>query len=314
MYNPATRLLTILELLQSQETISGPEIAAKLEVEVRSVRRYITMLRDMGIPIESEKGRYGSYSLRPGYHVPPLMFTDSEVLAVALGLLVARQIGLASVAGVESAISKIERVLPETLQGRIQAFRETLTFHIPDYQPISDEMIAQCSLATHLHHRLWIAYEGNNGRMSERSIDIYGLVFHTGHWYAASYCHLRQDLRTFRLDRVKETRLLEDTFEPPPDFNALEHVLHSIASMPGSWAVNILLKTSMEKVRRYITADMAHLEAVGEGVTMTCNTNNIEWMARFLLSTGFQLRVYEPDELYQAMREIALSVLQSIEK
>src|SRR5215475_7778951 len=103
MYSPTTRLLTVLELLQSQQSVSGVELAKTIEVEVRSVRRYVTMLRDMGIPVESEKGRYGSYSLRPGYRLPPLMFNESEILSVILGLMAVKRLGMATADGSESA-------------------------------------------------------------------------------------------------------------------------------------------------------------------------------------------------------------------
>src|SRR5436190_11570694 len=112
MYFPTTRVLTVLELLQSRAKISGPELAERLEVNTRTVRRYITMLQDLGIPVEAERGRHGSYRLRPGFKLPPLMFTEDEALSLTLGLLVARRLGLtsavAAVPAVESAIAKIE--------------------------------------------------------------------------------------------------------------------------------------------------------------------------------------------------------------
>jgi len=91
MYHPTTRVLTVLELLQSHQRFSGPELAKRLEVNVRTVRHYIMMLQDMGIPIESERGRYGAYRLRPGFKLPPLMFTEDEALALTLGLVAARR-------------------------------------------------------------------------------------------------------------------------------------------------------------------------------------------------------------------------------
>src|SRR5258708_1245731 len=98
MYFPTTRVLTILELLQSRQQLSGPELAQRLEVNARTVRRYITMLQDLGFPVEAVRGRHGSYRLRPGFKLPPLMFTEDEALALTLGLLVARQLGLTAAA------------------------------------------------------------------------------------------------------------------------------------------------------------------------------------------------------------------------
>src|SRR5918997_6080580 len=91
MYHPTTRVLTVLELLQSRGRITGPELAERLEVNIRTARRYITMLQDLGMPIEAERGRYGAYRLRPGFKLPPLMFTEDEALALTLSLLAARE-------------------------------------------------------------------------------------------------------------------------------------------------------------------------------------------------------------------------------
>src|SRR5204863_4074973 len=95
VYHPTTRVLAVLELLQSRQRVRGAELAERLEVDGRTVRRYVTMLQDLGIPVEAERGRYGAYRLRPGFKLPPLMFSDEEALAVVLGLLAARQLGLA---------------------------------------------------------------------------------------------------------------------------------------------------------------------------------------------------------------------------
>src|SRR6266852_223212 len=127
MYHPTTRVLTVLELLQSHWQMSGPKLAERLEVDIRSVRRYITMLQELGIPIEAERGRYGTYRLRPGYKLPPLMFTEDEALAMTLGLLAARRLGLAVAApAIEGALAKVDRVLPATLRERVQAVQEML--------------------------------------------------------------------------------------------------------------------------------------------------------------------------------------------
>src|SRR5579863_7976099 len=128
MYSPTARVLTVLELLQSRQQMSGVELAERLEVDQRTVRRYITMLQDMGIPIESKRGRYGTYRLRPGAKMPPLIFRNDEAFALTLGLLTARKMGLAVTApAVESALAKIERALPVTLREHVQAIQGAIT-------------------------------------------------------------------------------------------------------------------------------------------------------------------------------------------
>ncbi len=126
MYHPTTRVLTVLELLQSHRQMSGPKLAERLEVDVRSVRRYILMLQELGIPIEGERGRYGTYRLQRGFKMPPLMFTE-EARALTLGLLAAKRVGIAmTTPAVEGALAKIDHVLPEAVRERVQALQETL--------------------------------------------------------------------------------------------------------------------------------------------------------------------------------------------
>ena len=111
MYHPTTRVLTVLELLQSHARLSGADLAERLEVDPRTIRRYIGTLKDLGVPVDSEPGRYGGYRLLPGYKLPPMMFTEEEALAIVLGLLVSRRAGLGEAApAVEGALSKIDRV------------------------------------------------------------------------------------------------------------------------------------------------------------------------------------------------------------
>src|SRR3712207_8506857 len=117
----------MLELLQARGRVGGSELARRLEVGERTVRRYAEMLREMGVPVEAERGRYGAYALRPGFKLPPLMFTDEEALALALGLLSARRLGLSGAApGVEGAQAKVERVMPEGLRERVRLFEEAV--------------------------------------------------------------------------------------------------------------------------------------------------------------------------------------------
>jgi predicted DNA-binding transcriptional regulator YafY len=313
MYSPTTRLLTLLELLQSRGSVSGPEIAASLEVDVRSIRRYIMMLRDMGIPVDSELGRYGSYSLRPGFRLPPLMFTDPEIQAIILGLLAVRQLGLAATPGVESGAAKIERVLPAELRERMRAIQGVLTINMPTHQVIAGEVLARFSIAAYQHWRLWVEYQGGGNERTQREIDVYGLVYHTGNWYSVAYCHLRRDLRSFRLDRVQSVRLLNTQFDPPTNFDALDFLLNSIAQIPGVWRVEVLLKTSLERARQHIPGDMAILEEVEGGVLMRLYSDGLDWLARFLIRAGVGFAIYEPRELRDRLRQIAHEIIEMVD-
>src|SRR5215469_5725412 len=129
MYHPTSRVLTVLELLQAQPSITGPKLAARLEMDVRTVRRYITHLQDVGIPIESTLGRHGGYRLRPRFKLPPLLFTEDEATAVLLGLLGTSWLDIAQpTVAVEGALSKVFRVLPLSARARLQAMTEHVVF------------------------------------------------------------------------------------------------------------------------------------------------------------------------------------------
>ena len=131
MSSPTTRVLTVLELLQSHGRLSGAELAGRLGVDGRTLRRYIERLDELGIPVTSSRGRYGHYSLVAGFELPPMMFTDDEALAISVGLLASRSLGLAEAApAVESAQAKLERVLPTSLKSRLRALSETVTLDL----------------------------------------------------------------------------------------------------------------------------------------------------------------------------------------
>ncbi|HEU5376206.1 MAG TPA: YafY family protein, partial [Ktedonobacteraceae bacterium] len=232
MYFPATRVLTILEMLQSRRRLSGPELAARLEVNTRTVRRYITMLQDLGFPIEAERGRHGFYCLRSNFKLPPLMFTEEEALALTLGLLAARRLGLTVTApAVEGALAKVERVLPPMLQERVRAVQETLSLTFPpaSTSPTSEMLLTLCSAAQQ-ERRVHLGYATWQGEVSKRDVDIYGLVYRSGYWYCVGYCHLRHDLRIFRLDRISTVEMRDDVFTRPPDFDCVDYVMRSLAT------------------------------------------------------------------------------------
>ncbi len=307
MYFPTTRVLTVLELLQSHQQLSGPELAERLEVDTRTVRRYITMLQDLGIPVKAERGRYGAYRLRPGFRLPPLMFTEDEALALTLGLLAARRLGLTVAApAVEGALAKVERVLPVALRERVQAVQETLVFDFnpSDTSPTSEVVITLCAAAQQ-GRRVQMRYRSWSSEETERAVDVYGLVYRAGFWYAVGYCHLRTDLRVFRLDRVLHVEMLDETFIRPSGFDCLEHVVRSIANTPGTWLVDVLLETTLEEALRRVPPALATLEQAPDGVVLRCYVGNLDWIAHFLAGLGFPLVVRQPSELREALQRLA---------
>ena len=297
MYHPTTRVLTVLELLQAHRQMSGPKLAERLEVDVRSVRRYIVMLQDLGIPIEAERGRYGTYRLLRGFKMPPMMFTEDEALALTLGLLAARRLGMTMAApAVEGALAKIDRVLPEALRERVQALQDTLVLDSISSERYSSSpnssVVLTLSVATQQEKRVWMRYHSGQAEETERAVDPYGLIFHAGLWYTVGYCHLRQDLRMFRLD----------------------HLRRSIASMPGTWKVEVLLEMTLEEAERQVPPTMAMLEQIQGGVVLSCYTQDLSWMAHFLVNLRCPLIVREPPELREALHTLAAEITQLAER
>jgi predicted DNA-binding transcriptional regulator YafY len=307
MYSPTTRLLTMLELLQSYKQMSGTEIARRLQVDARTVRRYIVMLQDMGIPVEAERGPYGAYQLQRGYKLPPLMFTDAEAIALTLGLIAIREYRFpVDVAAVEGALAKTERVMPEALLHQARGLQEAITFNV-SLPPVQPQMglVATLSSAVHQRQQVRLRYQSWQGDESEREFDPYGIVFNEGWWYTAGYCHLRQDLRTFRLDRIVALEPTEGTFQRPAHFNALEHVLSSLAGMPGTEQIEVLLETTLERAREAIPTFLGTVEETDKGVFFRRPASQLEWIVFVLLNFDFPVRVIQNDALHEMMRRVS---------
>lgn len=311
MYSPTTRLLAVLELLLAHREISGTELAERLEVDRRTVRRYITTLQDMGIPVEGERGPYGAYRLTRGYKLPPLMFTEAEAVALTLGLVAMRQFQFpVEIAAVEGTLAKIERVLPEKLLGQVRGLQESIIFNESSYllarPPIlHNHTLATLSLAAQQKQQVYLRYEAGNGGISERTFDPYGIVFNAGWWYTAGYCHLRHDLRTFRLDRITQLEILTTTFERPDDFDTLKFVIASLTTQTGAPQIEVILKTSLEHAQEYFPAFTGTLEPSNDGIRFRRSAIQLEWIAHILLSVDFPAVIVENDELRRIVRSYA---------
>jgi predicted DNA-binding transcriptional regulator YafY len=317
MYFPTTRVLTVLELLQARGRMSGAELAARLEVSPRTVRRYITMLQDLGIPVEAEHGRYGAYFLRPGFRLPPLIFSDEEALALTLGLLLTRRLNLiGDQSAVEGALAKIEAVLPGTLRERLQAVQETLLFDLPQAsQRPAAGVLLTVSHCTQQSQRLWLRYRSWGGAESEREVDPYGLAYCCGSWYLAGYCHLRQALRVFRLDRILLAEERPATFRRPVEFDCLGAIQHAIALTPAPWQIEVVLELPLSEVQQRLPPALAVLEPLPENEQTTllrCSTHNLDWAAHVLVGLDCRLWVRHPPELSTALQALARRISEQV--
>lgn len=315
MSRPATRLFELLELLQDRQSASGPEIAARLEVDLRTVRRYVTKLEELGIPVEATRGRGGGYRLRPGFKLPPLMLTDDEASAVVLGLLAARRDGIGTAEeAIDSALSKLQRVLPQELRERVRALETALGFTRPaPAAPAPPPTATVLALADAIGRarRVEIAYETGAGERSTRQLDPYGLVFHNGRWYLSALDHGRGELRALRLDRVGSVRLLRRAADPPAGFDPVAHVAQTLARVPWRWRVEVVVEAPPQELRRWLPPGTVELEPLelpggaGTGTRLRARAERLDGMARMLAGLGAPLTVVEPPELRDELRTLA---------
>lgn len=310
MYNPATRVLTVLELLQSHDHLDGAELARRLEVDRRSVRRYIVMLQDMGIPVEGLRGVEGGYRLRPGFKLPPLMLTEDEAVAVTLGLLSAQRLGAGiAPAAVDGALTKIGRVLPRALRERIGALRAALALEpATDLSPPDGRLLVELSAAAAQEHSVRVQYRAESGNETDRIIDPYGVAYRQHYWYVAGHCHLRRAVRLFRVDRILRAQPTELTFQRPPDFDCLAFATRSIATQPGRWQFEVLLELSLDEARRRVPGGYGLLEPEKGGVLLRGEFDDLDELSRFLVQLDCRFSVRGPEELRDALRRLAAEI------
>ncbi|SCF31972.1 helix-turn-helix transcriptional regulator [Micromonospora mirobrigensis] len=309
MSHPAGRVLGMLELLQSHHRLTGAQLAGRLGVDERTVRRYAATLVDLGIPVTATRGRYGGYRLRPGYKLPPLMLTDDEAVAVLLGLVAAERLGLGTEEpATATASAKINRVLPAELAERLAAVQEHLGFTLrrtdPAVRPATGTLLALAE-ATRERRRVTLAYRSWAGDESRREVDPWGLVFHAGRWYLTGHDHLRGELRTFRLDRIDTVAVGSTGFTVPDGFDAVAHVSRALAAVPYAHSVEVLLETDLVTARRRIPPSVAELTVVRDGVLLRGRAENLDGMAQLLAGLGWPFTVLAPDALRTAVRAYA---------
>ncbi|WP_375056803.1 helix-turn-helix transcriptional regulator [Zobellella sp. DQSA1] len=309
MPKPTTRILALLELLQTHGRMTGAEMARRLDVNPRTVRRYITVLEELGIPVTTEQGRHGGYMLVAGFRLPPMMLTNEETLAVSLGLQAARHLGLAEVEpAVTSVLAKLERVMPEKLRHRLRAAGDTTNLLLPRTRN-QGHLLPVLADAIQSQRRLALHYHSRKDEGLTREVDPYGLVFYYGRWYLGGFCHLRRALRSFRLDRMRDVSLLDTSFERPADFNAAEHFQESLATAWPHQPVKVLLHTNAEGAADLLHCSEATLEPCADGVLLRTSTDSLDWCARWLAGLPMPVVPLEPPELKDALRRHAEQLL-----
>ncbi|WP_037577638.1 helix-turn-helix transcriptional regulator [Phaeacidiphilus oryzae] len=318
MSRPTARVLTLLELLQSGGTRSTAELADRLGVDPRTVRRYAEHLADLGLPVESVRGRYGGYRLGRGYRLPPLMLDEDEALAVLLGLLAgprAARGGAADTAAetaAETAAAKIRRVLPRHLAERLDGLLAALRFTDrtaagtagAPAAPSPDAAVLLTVADAVRHHRpLAVRYTDREGRRSDRTLHPYGIVSHSGRWYVNGADPGAGEERTLRLDRIADARALPGAFEPPPGgADRAERVLAGFAGAGYRHRVELRIQATVRQIRARLPPAIALLdeaEAPSEEIwrAVTIHAERLDWLPPLLAALDRPFVVRAPDEL-----------------
>jgi predicted DNA-binding transcriptional regulator YafY len=309
MTNTATRLITLIFLLQNQPNQKASELAEKLGVSLRTVHRYFAMLDEMGIPVYAERGPYGGFSLVRGYKIPPLIFSLEEAVAVYLGTsLVSEMWGALYRDAAQGAMAKLENILPNEQRGEIQWARRSLiaTGLNRVESSLLFPMLDDLRKATHEHRQVSILYQGAaESTATKRRTDPYALVFRAGLWYLVGYCHLRTAPRTFRVDRIQKLTLLTQSFEMPDDFDVHQYLEHEFKHQPS---IRARLQFKPEAAH-IVKSNLILWESVTDnpdGSTVVILTSpDLPWLASVTLSFAHWVTVLEPPELRQMVQEWA---------
>jgi predicted DNA-binding transcriptional regulator YafY len=321
MARPTGRVLTLLELLQSGGIRTAAELADRLGVDGRTVRRYVDHLIDLDVPVESVRGRYGGYRLAPGYRLPPLMLNDDEALAVLLGLIAGGRVGLTATTDTasETATAKIRRVLPERLARRLDAVLQSLAFtSTGPGEFATPETGVLLTIADAVRHRrpISIRYTARDARTSERTLHPYGIVAHSGRWYVTGTDPGIGQERTFRLDRIAQARTLPGTFEPPPaDLDPAQRVLTGLAMAAYRHEVTLRIRATLEQIRARLPASVASVEEPPDAASADAHAEHwlrveiraerLDWLPPVLASLDRPFVIERPEELRNLVIELA---------
>ncbi|MET9082628.1 WYL domain-containing protein [Streptomyces sp. NPDC004237] len=314
MPRPTGRVLTLLELLQSGGTRTVAELADRLGVEGRTVRRYVDQLIELDVPVQSVRGRYGGYRLAPGHRLPPLMLSDEEALAVLLGLVAGRRTGLTTAertAG-ETAAAKIRRVLPRHLTGRLDTLLDALDFTDRPGEFDTPDAEVLLTVADAVRHRrpLSVQYTDRDGRRGERTLHAYGIVAHAGRWYVTGADARLGEDRTFRLDRIAAARILPGSFEVPEGPGPAERVLAGFATAEYRHRVTLRIHGTVGQIRARLPASVASITEEPTGPTepdgdpaaecwrrVELRAERLDWLPPVLASLDRPFAVEGPAEL-----------------
>ncbi|TMR06940.1 WYL domain-containing protein [Actinomadura soli] len=309
MSRPATRVLALLELLQDRGLVSAGELAGRLGVDPRAVRRYVTALRELEIPVESVRGRYGGYRLARGYRLPPLMLGDDEAVAVAIALAAAgEREKTGEPSATDRALLKLNRLLPGALRERVMMLLATTGATAAGALTPDPDLALILAAAVHGHRTVRIEHA-----RGVRDVDPYGLVVHSRRWYLVGHDHLRGDLRVFRLDRIADAAELPRRFSPPSGVDPVEHVLRTLTL--GAWThrTEVWLDTDPDTARARLPVTFGELHLCPEGgVLLVSGAEDLPAMARLLTGLPWRFTIRSPPALVAALAEHTTALTEAL--
>lgn len=305
MAAPSARLLRLLSLLQARPHWSGPELAGRLGVTTRTLRRDIDRLRDLGYPVDAGPGVTGGYRLRPGGDVPPLLLDDDEATAVAVALHAA---AAGAVPGTEqaslAALAKLDRLLPSRLRHRVDALRGAVVTLAPPGDAVDPDLLVSLAQACAAHERVALAYDDREGRRSERRIEPYRVVATGRRWYLLAFDVDRGDWRTFRVDRVAEARRTGHRFVPVKPPEPAEFVGQAITTRPYRHRATVVFDATADEVARRVPPTVGVVRARGRRAELTVGSDHVDSLVGHLVALDLPFEVVRPPELRERVRRL----------
>lgn len=312
--DPTGRALHLLSLLQTHRMWRGSELAERLEVTERTVRRDVDRLRDLGYPVDATPGAYGGYRLAAGAHLPPLMLDDDEAVAVAVGL---RSAAGAAISGIEEtslqALAKIEQMLPDRLRRRVSALDSSVTamrWSPSDTEVIDSDTLAVLASACRDHEEVRFDYRRRDGEDSRRLVEPHQMVTAGRRWYLVAWDLRRDDWRTFRLDRLSDAARAGRRFTAReiPGGDAADFVATSLSSIPREIEALVAVGapyTQVEDALRWTEHSLVETEP--DTCVVRLRTDNLDWLVLAIARIALTARttVIEPADVADAVGLLA---------
>ena len=308
--SPTARALLALELVQGSPGITADRLGERLGVSERAARRYVAILREAGVPVESVRGPYGGYRVGRGLRLPPLMFTATEALGLVMAVLEAhgRTHGDDPVA---KAVGKIVRVLPENVARPFEALRQVAARRT-DPDPPHPETTATLVRASADQRRVRIGYALGPHRERTLQVDPWAVVVRHGRWYLLGWSHAADARRVYRIDRVTAVEVLADGFTPPADLDPLR-TLEEQLSQGWPYPVEVEIDAPLDEVRRWLPRSLGRTESIdGERTRLTGSTENLDWYATEIAEIRATFRVVGGDEIRAAVGRLATRLADSL--